>query len=225
MIGQRTSTAFMTKPSTSEIWVAVVTRIHETRLDMMLSDILRSWLVRCMLFAPTLSLIIVYVIPNTPLFATAGCLPYFENLEKVPPHIIPFMPRELLIAAKQFADREAVSIDPLGRPVEFQSSEKFNHTAYNELTCCVLAHARKHQTSLSLAKHILGIVNISSGVRSVLLLGEYPNYDYMAVSILHGLRELLGVDSVSDFPENPVYYHVPPEKAAFETLKSQYIHG
>ena len=45
------------------------------------------------------------------------------------------------------------------------------------------------------------------------------------VSLIHGLRETLGENSVTDYPYYPVYYEIPPDARAYELLKSHYIHG
>jgi len=87
------------------------------------------------------------------------------------------MPRELLKAAKVLADSQATEFDSLNRPKSW-NNENFNHSAYNEIGCCILEHAKKYQTSEYLARHLLKIVNISN-IKTVLVLGEYPNYDYM----------------------------------------------
>ena len=71
------------------------------------------------------------------------------------------MPRELLKAAKLLAESQATDFDSLNRPKSW-SNEKFNHSAYNEIACCILEHAKKHQTSESLAKYLLKILNISN---------------------------------------------------------------
>jgi hypothetical protein len=93
------------------------------------------------------------------------------------------MPRALLTAAKKFADSSASSFDALGRPNSWQAST-FNHTAYNTFACCILRHARDKQTTKSLAEYILRVVNISS-IKTVLILGEHPNLDYMVSLFLN----------------------------------------
>ena len=119
----------------------------------------------------------------------SGCVPYFEDIQIVPEHTIPFLPKELLLAGKIFADRSGVSFDALNRPTSFSSSSSssssdkhFNHTYYNELACCIRQHAENHQTTRSLAKHILDTVNIPD-IKNVLILCEYPNFDYMVTYI------------------------------------------
>ena len=89
------------------------------------------------------------------------------------------MPRELLKAAKVFAENSAASFDTLKRPNAWNNDE-FNHSEYNEIACCILEHAKSHQTSHALANYILKVVNISS-IKSVLVLGEHPNFDYMVL--------------------------------------------
>ena len=163
-----------------------------------------------------------------------GTVPYFEAIDSVPERVIPFMPKEILTAAKKFADSSASTFDSLSRPKKFGPS--FNHSAYNEIACCVLSHAKKHQTSIALADYVLKVTryhqyNIDEvrrdHVKNVLVLcGSPPEFDYMVASLLHGLREILGDTAVTDFPSNPIYYEIQPDVfQTYSLLHSTYVHG
>ena len=163
----------------------------------------------------------------------SGAIPYFEAIESIPERIIPFMPKEILTAAKNFADSYASTIDNLSRPTEFKSN--FNHSMYNEIACCVLSHAKEHQTSVALVRYLLKVAknhdysidNLKNVVvRNVLVLCGPPEFDYMVSSLLHGLREILGDSAVTDYPPNPLYYEIQSDVfSSYTTLSSTYVHG
>lgn len=58
-----------------------------------------------------------------------------------------------------------------------------------------------------------------------MLLGP-PSFDYMAATTLHGFREVLGQDRVTDYPTNSLYYEVQADASSmYSVLNATYVHG
>ena len=126
-------------------------------------------------------------------------------------------PQQLLIISRGHKNLDLISI-----------------TVGTEIACCVLAHAKQHQTSTALAEYVLKITKNheynsdrnDAIVKNVLVLCGPPEFDYMASSLLHGLREVLGDAAVTDYPPNPLYYEIQPDIfSSFSVLSSTYVHG
>ncbi len=125
---------------------------------------------------------------------SSGCIPYFIDLEKCNPNIMPFLPRDLILEAMHLPGVSYREID----------HSKFDSKRYYEILNQLLDHTRKHLSSAAMARYLLEKVHYS-GSGKVLFLAGNTAPDYLQVCTLIGLKEHLG-DRVIDFPKIDYIY-------------------
>lgn len=151
-------------------------------------------------------------------------LPYFEDIDAIPNHTMPFIPRTLLQQAKALADSVAVKFDEFGRPVSLDVTLSFM-AKYSNLSCCYQQYSKKYLTSEFLARYVLKVTGHEHAKKVLFIIPTTSWKDYLTSALLHGLKHVLGPDNVVDYPQKAIYYEVPPYATAYESIQSQTTHG
>ena len=157
-------------------------------------------------------------------------IPYFADIESAPNTVMPFLPREIIMKGMELIDNVTLTRDTFGRPQTI-AFDKFSLDKYFELLCCLQLHTEKYLTTKALAKYILKKSNNKSARREILLLlGDtsiYEPFDFVAYSIIHGMKELLG-DRATDYPKDFLLYEyslINEGLDRYEIIKKRSIHG
>ena len=141
-----------------------------------------------------------------------GCMPYMLDAQLLPLSTMFRWPKKTLeeVLKLEGVDHEAV------RNVAFSESlpdavlvnhKYFNATLYLELLQGLQAHVKAHLTTEAMAQYLLSFTN--NKVNKILFVGSpteathYP--DYMACTLFHGMRSLLG-PQVVDYPKRSWMY-------------------
>lgn len=124
----------------------------------------------------------------------SGCIPYFIDLEKCDPNIMPFLPKDLILEAMHLPGVSYMKID----------HSQFDIERYYELLTQIIDHTQKYLSSAAMAKYLLEKVNYK-GSGKILFLSANTAPDYLPICTLIGLKEYLG-DRVIDFPKIDYIY-------------------
>jgi len=156
-------------------------------------------------------------------------IPYFADIESAPNTVMPFLPREMIVKGMELIDSITLTRDTFGMPQTI-AFDNFSLDKYFELLCCLRLHTEKYLTTKALAKYILKKSNNKNAKRVLLLLGDttiYEPFDFVAYSIIHGMKELLG-DRATDYPKDSLLYEYSPINEGldrYELIKKRSIHG
>ena len=109
-----------------------------------------------------------------------GCIPYFEDLERVHPKTMTHFPKELVL--------EAMSLPGVGyRTIDHT---KFDKKRYLEILEKLLAHTRKHLTCRSMAQYVLYCMGCPNP-KKVVYLSLDQMADYLRCTTYIGFKQLL----------------------------------
>ncbi|KAK4531458.1 hypothetical protein CCYA_CCYA08G2315 [Cyanidiococcus yangmingshanensis] len=127
----------------------------------------------------------------------SGTIPWFLDLNLMPPRQNVFLPKKLLLDAQNLA---GVSFH--SRAIDFQV---FDERKYRRMAETLLDITRKYLTTTAMASYVLEVCGHPvSSIRRGGILYIHPNLnDYLADTIAHGMYTLLGPDL---FYEAPTYY-------------------
>ena len=156
-------------------------------------------------------------------------IPYFADIESAPSTVMPFLPREMIMKGMELIDNITLTRDAHGTPQTI-ALDKFSLDRYFELLCCIREHTEKYLTTKALAKYMLKKTNNEGAKRVLLLLGDtsiYDPFDFVAYSIIHGMKEILG-DRVTDYPKDFLLYEYSPFNEGldrYESIRKRSIHG
>lgn len=117
-----------------------------------------------------------------------GCIPYFIDIDKCNPNTMHFLPKELI---KEAMNLPGVSLGKINH-------KKFDEEKYYEILNKLIDHTRNYLTTRAMAHYLLKTMGYS-GSGKVLFLCENSTEDYMKITILTGLKELIQ-EKVIDFP-------------------------
>ena len=156
-------------------------------------------------------------------------IPYFADIESAPSTVMPFLPREMIMKGMELIDNITLTRDAHGTPQTI-ALDKFSLDRYFKLLCCIREHTEKYLTTKALAKYMLKKTNNEGAKRVLLLLGDtsiYDPFDFVAYSIIHGMKEILG-DRVTDYPKDFLLYEYSPFDEGldrYESIRKRSIHG
>lgn len=119
-----------------------------------------------------------------------GCIPYFEDMDDLPPNTMADFPRDLV--------KRAMGLTSL------------NRDDYAPVIEELLDYTRKNLTTEARVRYILNTLGKSqSDIRSVLFLGGSNFPDYLRCTVLHGFKKLFGSKCV-DYVRVPHMYSSYP---------------
>eukprot|EP00755_Sulcionema_specki_P032644 Sspe_Gene.19867::Locus_7261_Transcript_1_1_Confidence_1.000_Length_2173::g.19867::m.19867 len=151
-----------------------------------------------------------------------GCVPYFIDLDRLPPAMMPFFPRDLVLEAMNLpgVKFDSSKKGSIWYPENFSINHRvFNKTRYYELATKILQHTRKHLTSKAMVRYILKALEVSNGPKAKKVLFIHHCYqDYLSDSVWHGLKDLEldgELDLVADI--------VPPKEMGLRKGRNNYV--
>ncbi len=131
---------------------------------------------------------------------TAGCIPYFTDLDLVHQKCMPFFPRELI--------KEAMHLKGVnGKDMTIDHS-CFDEKRYYEILHELMEYTKNYLTAEKIAEYILKTLNYS-GHGKVLFISGSTSPDYLRCCTLIGLKEFLQ-DKCVDYPKIPHIYKTFP---------------
>ena len=130
----------------------------------------------------------------------AGCVPYFLDLDNIPPLTLQFYPKSL------FAEAKAISgVSFLGEtenPDSFRvDMQLVDFERYYDIATRILEHSRKHLTTRAMAKYLIRTITKGGMQPKHVLMATNCIDDYLTDSLLHGLKKLLGSSMIDFVPE------------------------
>ena len=150
--------------------------------------------------------------------AANGCMPYMTDVELLPVGTMFRWPKDILkdVLRLKGVDHEAVKSimsSEIDLPEYMDDAvlvnhKQFNTTLYLSLLHGLHAHLKKYLTTEAMAQYLLSVMEVKK-VKNVLFIGS-PDAashipDYMACTLFHGMRSLLG-SQVVDFPKRSWMY-------------------
>jgi hypothetical protein len=125
-----------------------------------------------------------------------GCIPYFIDIERCPPHTMHLCPKDLFIEAKVLYNRfKFKNIDSL------TDDDK---NKYYALLRQLYDYTKNHLTTYKMAKYILRMTQFQH-VSKILYLSGSTSPDYLRCLTLHGFKKIFGMNC-HDFPKIPHIY-------------------
>lgn len=125
-----------------------------------------------------------------------GCIPWFDDIDKCPPLIMHFLPKDLI--------QKAMSLPGVSRGCIDHSLFDPYISEYYKILEELIAHTRKYLTTHSMAQYLLNIMNYSGRGKILYFAGgTFP--DYQSMCSLIGLKEILG-DKIIDTPKLEYLY-------------------
>lgn len=121
-----------------------------------------------------------------------GCIPYFEDIDKIPKDTMVDFPKEIVKRGMQL--------------------NSLNREEYEPIIKELLDYTREHLTTEARVKYILSKLGKRvEDVKSVLYLSESVHGDYLRCTVLHGFKKVFKEKCV-DFIRVPhIYDNYPPE--------------
>lgn len=115
----------------------------------------------------------------------AGCVPYFVDVDKIPPHVMTYLPKVLIERAMQLP---GVSYGT----IQFDA---FDKKAYYELRDEMYDWAKTHLTTKASAARVLtAMMPWWTSSTRVLYLSDHPYPDYLRCLTLIGLKQIVDCD-------------------------------
>ena len=145
----------------------------------------------------------------------SGCMPYLIDADMIPAGTMFRWPKSLLTSVLHLegidhAPVRGMSLD--GEDVldaSLINNEEFDNTSYKTLLGNIQDHVRRQLTTEAMAQYILSYSDVDVKAVNFLFVGspqDVTNYpDYMACTLFHGMRSLLG-SRVVDFPKREWIY-------------------
>lgn len=123
----------------------------------------------------------------------SGSIPYFENLDKCPPNIMSFYPKETILRAMNLPGVSCGSID----------MTKFSSQRYEALRKEIYEDTLSKISGRSIANYVLKTVDKSwpERIPKILFLSGQTSPDYLRCLLLTGFKRLLGGYNVIDYPK------------------------
>jgi hypothetical protein len=132
-----------------------------------------------------------------------GAIPYFIDIDKMPPHTMTRFPKELIINAMSLP-----GIDPIKGTIDHKVA---NIPCLHDVRESLLDYCAHNLSTKALAKYFLAAMG-KPNARKVLMINGRQQWEYMTDSLLHGLRTLLGSGFV-DYKKRLFMYKGLREKA------------
>ena len=132
-----------------------------------------------------------------------GAIPYFIDIEKMPPHTMTRFPKEIVAGVMKLP-----GIDPVAGTLDHK---KINMPCLYDVRKVLLDYCRQNMTTVALAKYFLSAMGQPSA-RRILMINGRQQWEYMTDSLTHGLRLLLGSGFV-DYEKRLFLYRGMREKA------------
>ena len=128
----------------------------------------------------------------------AGCVPYFVDLDDLPPLTMQFLPRSLLQEAKSLpgVSFQGSFLDPSSFKID---DNVFDPDAYYDVASRILEHSRKHLTTKAMAQYVLRTIGNPLPKRALMATSCVD--DYLQDSMLHGLKSILRKRVVDFVPQ------------------------
>ena len=138
-----------------------------------------------------------------------GAIPYFIDIDKMPPHTMTRFPKELIVNTMQLP-----GINPIAGTLDYK---KTNVPCLHEVRQTLLEYCRQNLTTKALAKYFLSAMG-KPNAKKVLMINGRQQWEYLTDSLFHGLRSLLGTGFV-DFYKRLYMYKGLREKAIAQGFK------
>lgn len=120
-----------------------------------------------------------------------GCIPYFEDIESCPVQCLTFLPKDLLIEAKELYHT--------GFTGKIEDLTEDTLRRYNILVNRLVNYLRFRLTTEKMAEYLLNTINLRPVLKILYLSGNiYP--DYLRCLTLHGLKKKMK-SSCHDYPK------------------------
>lgn len=145
----------------------------------------------------------------------SGCMPYLIDAHMIPEGTMFRWPKHILSSVLHLEGINHASIRELSSGGEnvldasLINEKEFDIPKYNFLLGNIQDHARRHLTTEAMAEYVFAISNVDIKAAKILYVGSpqhetnYP--DYMACTLFHGMRSILG-SRVVDVPKREWMY-------------------
>lgn len=121
-----------------------------------------------------------------------GCIPYFEDLDNLPPKTMADFPRDLVKRGMKLSS--------------------YDRNAYEPIITELLDYTRQHLTTEARVKYIINTLGKRvEDVKSVLYISDSVYGDYLRCSLLHGFKKIFKEKCVDMIRVPHIYDNYPPE--------------
>ena len=134
----------------------------------------------------------------------SGAIPYFIDLDALPPRTLALYPRDAIRAAMNLPG-VSVAREDVKPGLWYLQRERFkvdqtlfDETQYNKLAAEILDHAREHLSSSGMASYMLQTLGLTIERASPVLFVTHCSQDFTGDALLYGLQKLAGPASVVD---------------------------
>jgi len=138
-----------------------------------------------------------------------GAIPYFIDLDKMPPYTMTRFPKELIKNVMALP-----GIDPISGSFDHK---KIDVQCLHDVRKTLLDYCAQNLTTKALAKYFLSAMG-KPAAKNVLMINGRQQWEYMTDSLLHGLRVLLGSGFV-DYKQRLHMYKGVRERAIQEGFR------